>query len=134
MLGLGLLELLGGWLITRGRSLAILVAITVVLASLVHGYAAGRGFNLVSLVLGGLFLAWMIVLWRRGALAQAWQQPLGRWRALDVDIRHPGSWSPRPTWPVLTGWIRWLTARVRWRSIDGESARRRRDLLQITPP
>lgn len=67
--GLGVLELLGGWLVRKGKMLALGVAIIVVLASLVYSYLMGRGFNFTFLVLGGLFLVWMIVLWQRGGLS-----------------------------------------------------------------
>lgn len=67
--GLGVLDLLGGWLVRRGRLVVILVASSVILASLIYAYVVGRGFNIVSLVLGGLFLAWIVILWKRGGLS-----------------------------------------------------------------
>ena len=67
--GLGVLELLGGWLVRKSKLLALVIAIMVILASSVYSYLVGRGINFTSLALGGLFLTWMINVWRRGGLS-----------------------------------------------------------------
>jgi hypothetical protein len=65
----GVLELLAGWLVTKGKAIAILSMAAAILASLVYTFLVGRGFNIVTLALGGLFLVWAITLWRRGGLS-----------------------------------------------------------------
>ena len=67
--GLGLVELLCGWLVAKGKLLAFPVAAAIILASLIYSYMMGRGSNFVSLIVGGVFLTWLIFLWRRGELA-----------------------------------------------------------------
>jgi len=65
----GILEILAGWFITKGKKLAIIFIVVAILASLIYSFLAGRGFNFVILALGGLFLIWVIILWRRGGLS-----------------------------------------------------------------
>lgn len=67
--GIGALSLIGWRLVRQGRSVAILIAITIIFAGLIYSYVVGRGFNLISLALGGLFLAGIIILWKRGGLS-----------------------------------------------------------------
>lgn len=67
--GFGLLEILAGWFITKGKRIAILFVVAAILASLVYSFLAGRGLNYYMLVMGGLFLVWAISLWRRGGLS-----------------------------------------------------------------
>ncbi len=67
--GLGVLELLAGWFVTKGKKIAIFFIGAAILVSLVYGLLVGRGFNFVMLIVGGLFLVQAIMLWRRGDLS-----------------------------------------------------------------
>jgi hypothetical protein len=67
--GSGAIEICAGWFFSKGKKIGILFVVTAILASLVYSYQVGRGFNFITLILGSLFLIWIISFWRRGDLS-----------------------------------------------------------------
>ncbi len=66
---IGILDILAGWLISEGKKSAVLVIIAAIAASLIFGSTVGRGLNVYMVLIGSVFLAWTIFLWRKGQLA-----------------------------------------------------------------
>lgn len=64
----GLLGLCAGWLVTKGRRIAVLIIAASILVSMVYYYLVGRGFDFLTIILGGFFMYWAIKLWRQGEL------------------------------------------------------------------
>ncbi len=65
----GALRLVTYFLLRSGKALAIVVEVIGVLCSIGFALLLGRGFNYISLVLGGLFVFWLINLWRQKVLS-----------------------------------------------------------------
>jgi hypothetical protein len=65
----GLLLLLCRWMVSRGNSLALIVAGGFILAGMLYPFAVGRGFNYYFLFLALIILPWLYSLWKNGALS-----------------------------------------------------------------
>jgi hypothetical protein len=66
---IGVLELIAGRLVAKGKFLSILCILAILLASLLYSCGVGRGLNFYSIAFGGMFLLWIILLRRQGGLS-----------------------------------------------------------------
>jgi hypothetical protein len=67
--GSGVIQICASWFLSTRKKIAILFVVTAILASLVYSYLVGRGFNYITLLMGCLFLFWILSFWRRGDLS-----------------------------------------------------------------
>ena len=66
--GSGLLGLLAGWLVAKGRRIAVAFIVASILVSMVYYYLVGRGFDFLTIILGVFFMYWAIKLWKQEEL------------------------------------------------------------------
>jgi hypothetical protein len=64
----GMLALLAARALAGGSLLALVLCGGAVMLSVIHGFAAGRGLNITSAVVGALGLMALVALWRRGEI------------------------------------------------------------------